>query len=175
MNYGILFIVSLFSEGLGSPVAHAHPPTPILRSSGLPTHAPGLYDLHVEYEGETRIKYGIQFTVSLFSEGLGSPVAHAHPSPSVPHPEMSMVRSPLSLPLSAASDRLLAAGEQIGSGTTTSERRGRREGRRAPWPRGSTPILRSSGLPTPHPCPGAAFGLTRERRKIYCIMLSGGG
>ena len=41
---------------------------------------------------------------------------------------------PLSLSLSAASDRLLAAGEQVGSGTTTSERRGRREGRRAPWP-----------------------------------------
>ena len=34
-----------------------------------------------------------------------------------------------SLSLSAASDRLLAAGEQVGSGTTTSERRGRREGR----------------------------------------------
>ena len=33
-----------------------------------------------------------------------------------------------SLSLSAASNRLLAAGEQVGSGTTTSERRGRREG-----------------------------------------------
>jgi len=37
------------------------------------------------------------------------------------------------LSLSAASDRLLEAGEQVGSGTATSERRGRREGRRAPW------------------------------------------
>ena len=40
----------------------------------------------------------------------------------------------LSLSLSASSDRLLAAGEQVGSGTTTSERSGRREVRRAPWP-----------------------------------------
>ena len=40
----------------------------------------------------------------------------------------------LSLSFSAASDRLLAAGEQVGSGTTTSERRGRQEGRRALWP-----------------------------------------
>ena len=38
------------------------------------------------------------------------------------------------LSLSAASDRLLAAGEQVDSGTTTSERRGRLEERRAPWP-----------------------------------------
>jgi len=38
------------------------------------------------------------------------------------------------LSLSAALDRLLAAGEQVGSGTITSERRGRREGRRAPLP-----------------------------------------
>jgi len=34
----------------------------------------------------------------------------------------------LSLSLSAASDRLLAAGEQVGSGTTTSERREGGEG-----------------------------------------------
>jgi len=70
-----------------------------------------------------------QHSVCTVSTHLSSPLC---PTPRDVDGTLSAL-SP-SLSLSAASDRLLAAGEQVGSGTTTSERRGRREGRRAPWP-----------------------------------------
>jgi len=82
---------------------------PIMGTHALTTHTPSL--LTSSDATNTRAQKSAHSLYSVYSR-----VSLVSRLPSVPHPEMSMVRSPCSLPLSlsAVSDRQLAAGEQVG-------------------------------------------------------------